>query len=402
MEVSVEHALGLLMEKLDTMAIGNKRKYFYNLLGKHLLEYSHKGGRPLYSHQLGLEYLRDYEGATLQNAHGADKFRFIHMITDVLEGREIPRSYGLRRKFKESPLQEKNLLDSYRHHLCKIGRAGSSIIAMVSRVKQFLQYLDEKSLAVREITIATVDEFTESISARYTSNAKSNILFSLRNFFSYLEGEAILPTGASSMVGRIVTHKHERLASFYSKEEVIKILDCVDITTPVGKRDYAILVLAAQLGLRISDICRLTPDCIDFEKRIVSYAQKKTGVMRVLPLSELATIALADYIANARPITEHKEVFVTLNAYGENTVCAGTSYQMLNKYMRRAGIDTKGKRHGMHALRHSLASSLLREHNPLPVISAVLGHSSTEITSQYLWMAPERLRPLALEVPPWT
>lgn len=402
MEVSVEHALDLLKERLETMLVSRQQKYFYEMLGKHLLEYSHKQGRPAYSHQLGLDYLREYEGTTLQNHYGVAKFRFIHMITDVLEGREIPRSYGLRRKSKERPLQEKGLLDSYRHYLGEIGRAESSIIAMVSRVKQFLQYLDGKDLSVREITVATVDEFTESISARYTSAAKANILFSLRNFLGYLEAEAILPVGASSMVGRIVTHKHERLASYYSKEEVIKILDCVDIATSAGKRDYAILVLAAQLGLRISDICRLTPDCIDFEKRTVSFVQKKTGVMRVLPLSELAAIALADYIANARPITEHKEVFVTLNAYGENTVCAGTSYQMLNKYMRKAGIDTKGKRHGMHALRHSLASSLLREHNPLPVISAVLGHGSTEITSKYLWMAPERLRPLALEVPPWT
>jgi len=67
--------------------------------------------------------------------------------------------------------------------------------------------------------------------------------------------------------------------------------------------------------------------------------------------------------------------------------------------MERASIITDVKRHGMHSMRHSLSSNLLAKGTPLPVITGILGHSSTEVTKRYLWMDTEKLRIAALEVP---
>jgi site-specific recombinase XerD len=289
----------------------------------------------------------------------------------------------------------------YKKHLEQLERQKSGIVAMVSRVKQFLKYLIRCSIQVPDITVSVLDAFVAHLSSKYSSSAKSNILFTLRDFLSFLEDLSVVDKGSSSLVGKIITHRQEKLASWYTQKEIEQILDCIDTSSLDGKRDYAILMTASHLGMRISDICRLTLGSFDWERQTVQFIQKKTNNMEVLPIPEILILALADYIKNARPSTNHKELFVTLNAYGENTVSPGTSYLMLNKYMMLAGINTEGKHHGMHALRHSLASSLLGNDNPLPVITGILGHSSSEVTSQYLWMASDRLRPLALEVPPW-
>ncbi len=399
MKATVETAIVLVRQYIDAMPIKNQRRYFYSMLCGHLKKYSIQKGEEFYSHQLGLDFLEDFEKASLCDRHGRDKYRFIHMVSAVVEGKNIPRRYYLLQT--ELPSQYGSYLSGYGKHLEELGRQSSSIDTMVSRVKQFLIYLMQNSLQVSDISVSVIDGFASDSLSKYSSNARSNILFTLRDFLSFLENLSVLSKGSSSLIGRIITHKQERLASWYTPKEIEQVLDCIDLSTLDGKKDYALLLAASQLGMRISDICRLTLDAVDWEKRTVLFVQKKTNKMIILPLPELLVLALADYIKNARPSTSYKELFVTLNAYGENIVSPGNSYMMLNKYMKLAGIHTEGKRHGLHALRHSLASSLLGKDNALPVITGILGHSSSEVTSQYLWMASDRLRPLALEVPPW-
>lgn len=399
METTVETAIALVRQYIGTMPIKKQRRYLYSMLCRHLQKYSLLRGVQNYSHQLGLDYLAAFEKASLSDGYGRDKYRFIHMVTAVVEGKDIPRRYYLLQAELPEPYRE--YLMGYKKHLEQLERQKSGIVAMVSRVKQFLKYLIRCSIQVPDITVSVLDAFVAYLSSKYSSSAKSNILFTLRDFLSFLEDLSVVDKGSSSLVGKIITHKQEKLASWYTQEEIEQILDCIDTSSLDGKRDYAILMTASHLGMRISDICRLTLGSFDWERQTVQFIQKKTNNMEVLPIPEILILALADYIKNARPSTNHKELFVTLNAYGENTVSPGTSYLMLNKYMMLAGINTEGKHHGMHALRHSLASSLLGNDNPLPVITGILGHSSSEVTSQYLWMASDRLRPLALEVPPW-
>ena len=96
------------------------------------------------------------------------------------------------------------------------------------------------------------------------------------------------------------------------------------------------------------------------------------------------------------------EIFLRLEYKGANQ---GRGYSdselnlILNKYIKKAGINTEGKRHGTHSMRHSLSSNLLKDGVELPVISGILGHSSSEITMRYFWMNTEQLRKLSLEAP---
>lgn len=205
--------------------------------------------------------------------------------------------------------------------------------------------------------------------------------------------------GASKLITTIYSNKHERLPSTYSIEEINRILAAIDRSTKYRKRDYAILLLAVQLGMRSSDICNLKLNGIRLDERRVIFRQEKTGIMENLPITELMAYALADYLKNARPATDSELLFVHMGANPGKGYTESTPYCIINKYMKKAGINTSGKRHGMHSMRHSLSSNLLKEGTPLPVISGILGHSSTEITTRYLWMDTEQLRKLSLEVP---
>ena len=173
----------------------------------------------------------------------------------------------------------------------------------------------------------------------------------------------------------------------------------INRSTKYGKRDYAILLFAIQLGMRSSDICNLKLNDIHLKEKRVIFRQGKTGVMENLPITELMVYTLADYLKHARPTTKSNLLFVHMYSNPNRGYTGSSMYKILNKYMEKAGINTNGKRHGIHAMRHSLSSNLIKDGTPLPVISGILGHSSTEITTRYLWMDTEQLRKLSLEVP---
>ena len=95
MKATVETAIVLVRQYIDAMPIKNQRRYFYSMLCGHLKKYSIQKGEEFYSHQLGLDFLEDFEKASLCDRHGRDKYRFIHMVSAVVEGKNIPRRYYL-------------------------------------------------------------------------------------------------------------------------------------------------------------------------------------------------------------------------------------------------------------------------------------------------------------------
>jgi site-specific recombinase XerD len=188
-----------------------------------------------------------------------------------------------------------------------------------------------------------------------------------------------------------------RIPSAYAKDEVEKMLATVERDSPVGKRDYAILLLVARLGLRASDVRNLSFDNIDWEKNVVRFVQVKTREPLELPLIPEVGWALIDYIQNSRPITDTKELFVKMHP--PHTPLVGYNSIVL-KHLRLAKVPLKShKHHGLHSLRHSLATRLLEEGTELHVIQEVLGHLSCETTADYLSVDIPHLKLCALEVP---
>jgi len=208
-----------------------------------------------------------------------------------------------------------------------------------------------------------------------------------------------LPKDLSLLCDKVYVPNSRRVPSAYSSEEVDSLLNAVDTSNPVGKRDYAILILAARLGLRISDIRLLAFENIDWVSNQIRLTQCKTENEVVLPFSEEIGWAIIDYVRDARPKTESRYVFVRHTPPHEAFSSSYNFTYMIGKYFHRAGIFVPpGKHHGLHSLRHSLASNMLATGAPLPIVSDVLGHSDTKSTSTYLKVDITQLRDCALDI----
>ncbi|MBB4625081.1 site-specific integrase [Parabacteroides faecis] len=221
----------------------------------------------------------------------------------------------------------------------------------------------------------------------------------LKLFFSYLYDNNYTLTNLSLAVPRHNIREQPKLPSYYSKDEIESLLQSIERSSDLGKRDYAIILLAARLGLRASDICSLKFENIIWDKSLMQLDQNKTGKRIELPLLTELGNAIIDYLKLARP--KSKETYVFLRAKAPFTrLYSAAITSIVHKHLVHAGINIENRRHGAHALRHSLAGVLLEQRTTLPIISEVLGHGSTESTKYYLRIDSTSLKQCALEVPP--
>jgi site-specific recombinase XerD len=268
-------------------------------------------------------------------------------------------------------------------------------------LERFSQYLfNHKVRRLTDLDVKHIHGFIQSSAAVYSISTIYCTCCMLRVLFRYLFNQKIIIQDLSFAVPSIKCSKRSKIPSAYSQEEIQRLLQCVDRGNPKGKRDYAILLIAIRLGIRASDICQLTFDNFKWETNTIEFKQNKTGDAIVLPLLNDVGEAVIDYIKYGRPSAETDKVFLRLVApIGQMT--APTLHSIVTHYMNKAGICiTEGKKHGPHALRHSLASALLHNDIPIPVISDILGHSDSKTTSTYLKIDILNLRKYALDVPP--
>lgn len=226
---------------------------------------------------------------------------------------------------------------------------------------------------------------TEHLLTFFTSvqNMKCNVVQCVKGFLRYLYDNEIIKQDLQLDYIRPYKYREEKLPSCYSKDEILSVEKQVNRHSVVGKRDYAMILLASRLGLRSSDIRRLQFSDIDWDNNEIKVIQKKTKRVVVLPLLEDVGTAIIDYVMNARPDVKGKSIFVSFKP-PHHVITAATFSGTVAKYMYKAGIGCSEKHHGSHALRHSLATNLLEGNVSLPVISSVLGHSSTDTTKSYL------------------
>lgn len=226
------------------------------------------------------------------------------------------------------------------------------------------------------------------------------MLYDLRDSLRFLVAEGIGDPKLAHLFPVISVHTTNPVPSVYSAEEIGRILSCVQRDSDIGKRDHAILLLAARLGMRAGDIRRLRIDQIHWNQDRIEYVQQKTQNPLVLPLLKDVKLALLDYLKNGRPKSDLPQVFLTTKAPYTNGSEVDSYYRVLKKYAQRAGVEEKmGRKRGLHALRHSLASNLLTQNTPMPVITGILGHTGPDTTRKYLKIDLNHLRCIALEVP---
>ena len=247
----------------------------------------------------------------------------------------------------------------------------------------------------------SIESLSSADILRFVSSSQNTTLYTcgpLRGLLRFLYEKRLTQTDLCISLNMIKKRQVEKLPSIYSIEEIRKMEVVIDRSRPIGKRNYAMFLLASRLGLRASDICFLQFGSLDWDRNIIYIQQYKSKRYIELPLLSQVGEAIIDYIRHGRPKSTHKTIFLSGIAPYE-PVSADNMFQVVSDIISKAGIDTKHRHHGSHSLRHSLASQLLAQGTTLPVIADSLGHSSSVVTMTYLSVDINGLLSCSLDVP---
>ena len=274
----------------------------------------------------------------------------------------------------------------------------SSVAERMHNIAVFLDFLRTRGLeSLDTLQAEDISAFVRTRTA-WKPRTVACVSSSLRLFLQYLFMRDILPRDLSAAIPTIRLASNAKVPSVWEPELVERLLVAVDRRSPKGKRDYAILLLAARLGLRLGDIKGLTLDHLHWATSTIEIVQNKTGEPLILPLIEQVGTALIDYLRAGRPPVEHRHLFTNLTPPFDPICERDRLYRVVAYWRELAGIKFKTpQRQGLHSLRHTLATRLLGAQTPFPVISAVLGHASPATTFIYAKADVETLRIAAID-----
>ena len=253
----------------------------------------------------------------------------------------------------------------------------------VWQLTRFAAHLEQDGVTrLAAITPRHIQDFlirlrTQAVATRLT------YVTTLRSFFRWAAMEGALPRDLSAAVPPPRQFKQRGLRDALTEREVSRLLDGVDRSSAIGRRDYAVLLLAARYGLRPCDLRQLRLDAVDWREHVLSITQAKTGRVLTLPLLPDVADALITYLRTARPATSSRYVFVRHKAPFEPFVAANNLATIMRQALQRVGLDQREGRRGLYLLRHTLASRMLASGSPLKRIGDVLGHASTDTTMEY-------------------
>jgi integrase len=274
----------------------------------------------------------------------------------------------------------------------------TSLAERMHKIAIFLDFL--RSRGLESLDTLQAEHLSAFVQTRTTWKPRTVACASssLKMFLQYLFMRGILPRDLSALIPTVRLASNAKVPSTWEPAQFEQLLAAVDRSSPKGKRDYAILLLAARLGLRVGDIKGLTLDHLHWSTSTIEIVQNKTGEPLVLPLIEEVGAALIDYLRAGRPPVEHRHLFTNLTPPFD-PICQNDRLYRVVAYWRDLGrIKFKApQRQGLHSLRHTLATRLLGAQTPFPVISAVLGHASPATTFIYAKADVETLRIAAID-----
>jgi integrase/recombinase XerD len=385
---------------MDKLNYSRKSILDYNRLWKHFLDYSESKSHSFYSSRLGDEFLEDYykitKGIKLKPSQ-VYKVRIIRVLYDYIVHGQFKKCYRYTKK--DAPNQFKEILSDFSDCGIRKGLHPNTVMIKYDQMKLFMEYLDLKHIdSILSLNSEYVLGFTKSL-YKYSNRTKSTLLYTLREFLTFLFENRYITEPLGELFHVITTNRYEKNPSLYSKCELNKIVESINRNTATGCRDYAMMILAIQLDMRVSDIKNLKIEHIKWDRNCIEFSQRKTGNHIQLPLPGNLKFAIIDYIKNSRPASSDYHIFLRHRAPLEPFVNGNKLYGCINKYIASSGIATNERKHGMHSMRSSLAGNLLVDNTPIYVITGILGHDNFNSTKAYIRIDIEQLRKFALEVP---
>lgn len=363
-----------------------------------IVKYCMDQGENFYRDELGQQFLKDR--LSRKKHLGQDRLsvlkRSIQMMSDYQQfGTIIIR----RRSERVFPEQFTAHCNAYIENLRRAGRAENTIKSKMHSLYNLTEFLDGIGVeSFDALTLAHINEYIKCSLCNYCRSSAATRLRDASNLLTFLYERGIIKDDIASKMMKVrSTSAPVFLPSGFKEEDTRKMLATIDTQSPTGKRAYAVILLVAKTGLRLSDVQNLKFEDIDWDQYAIRIAQVKTKEPLSLPLTRDVGWALIEYITKARPVSDSPHIFLRERA----PYIPLTNFDnILVKHMRLADISPDYLRHhGLHALRHGLGTTLLEKGVSMEVIQSVLGHVNMATTQKYAATNIEQLRECALEVP---
>lgn len=342
-----------------------------------------------YSKEAGQRFLAEY---SLQSHHAPSQFKtsrtVVRRMDEILENKLFVPCFR-----KPSPECLPRFADWYNQYIKQLTKRGFRESTAANHKRNVVKLLKRLPNTVESLEKLTAPNLYH-VFTQYEWPSGGYV--AARGFLTFLFESHVTKADLSVCVPK--PSRPQPLPSIYSGDEVSRLLSSVNRATGLGKRDYAILMLATHLGLRSSDIVNLSFKDIDPVAKTIEIVQVKTLRPLTLVMNDDVEEAIHDYVQNGRPQSSSEKIFLGSQAPYAPLV-AGTGYAIAHRHFHRAGIAPQGRRQGTHALRMSYATALVGKGVPYVIVQEALGHDDPESAKYYVRVDVRRLRTCALDVP---
>lgn len=356
---------------------------------KRLSRFMDERGFSNYTEPVGSEFEKE-----MRKLYAAGKFQMIQLFIARLDAIQQNKDFVVCRKTSvpiKLPFGLDVLCNAYIEHCQRKGLSRRTLDDYEKMCRWFLRGLMDNGIAQAE------DIDASAVSGALLCLTSAEYIPDIQRFLRFLFQERYLDHDYSYIIPNFKRPKP--LPSVYSMEEIRQIEAAVDRSTPRGKRDYAIVLMTTRLGIRAGDIVKMLLEQLDFQNSRVMIIQNKTKVPLSLPMVPELQSALLDYIENGRNGSSDPHVFLSLHPPYSGLTNA-TPGQTVRRVICEAGIEPGNRRSGSHAMRSSLASSMVNDNVSYEAVRRTLGHTNPNAIKSYVRVDAEHLRPYSLEPPP--
>ena len=257
----------------------------------------------------------------------------------------------------------------------------------------YVKWLQSKGHETLEsVDAAVIRAYLMNCGERMSLNSLDTVKRCIKRFHKFLFAVGKASEDFQAVFSFTVPTEH-KLKKPADLDEVAQVLSSINRETTIGKRDYAIILLAVVTGIRSVDITELTFDKIDWINGEIVVIQSKTNQSVALPLTTDVGQALQDYILNGRPRSTLPNIFLrTKSPFLQ--MGRTLPYQIYNGYRQKLGLPKSP----FHGLRRAVGSNMVISGVPVTTVAQVLGHSSIEPTKQYISLDSVHLKECALDL----
>lgn len=376
-----------LLNKLEARGCSTITITGYRYLCNGIISWLQDNGYDYYCKVGGNSFLQEYLAKHGENQYYTNLRTAVYRLNDLVDDtwKDVHSDKG---KHFSLSYEFSITIDKYCNHESDIGLATGTIRNKRYAISWLLHELGK-------MECNSVEQFSPKVIAMACTKITDHSLWGeIRVFLRHLVAMGEIGADYSTLVPHY--SKPYVLPSVYSIEEIKQIEKSVDTSTVMGKRDYAIILLASRMGMRSGDIVKLKIEDIR-NRQEINIVQEKTGNILHLPIINEVRTAIDDYLS-FRPMSISDEIFINIYA-PYKTITTSTIRNALKKYITAAGIDTGNRKKGPHMLRSSLASSMVNDDISYETVRKVLGHSSNSAIKHYARIDVEKLRQYCLEPP---